>query len=201
MKASEFRKLIREEIRKVINEADIKLLYMNVGKTFNSPSLKKTISLTPESFAAELEKMGYKLGVDFEYGEKGFKTSSLPHLIIKNKKMLSNAKSKALIDDMYEPPIEEPASKLNTPYKPGNSVKDWEGNSIGKVLHAFNNGIDLERALMKDKALKASIKWSLSSAKSLSDYLDQYEDVNRRQPHYIIKNGSKVYVVPQEDLK
>ena len=95
--------------------------------------------------------------------------------------------------------LKEDTNKMS--YKPGDSVKDWEGNTIGKVLHAFNNGIDLEQALMKDKALKASIKWSLSSAKSLSDYLDQYENVNRPQPHYIIKNGSKVYVVPQEDLK
>jgi hypothetical protein len=201
MKLSEFRKLIREEVRKVVNEDTIKMSYVNTDKTFNSPSLKKTINLTPESFAAELEKIGYKLGVDFEYGKKGFKSDALPYLMIKNKKMLSNAKSKALIDDMYDKTLDKPVSKLNTPYKTGNSVKDWEGNSIGKVLYAFNNGIDLEQALMKDKALKASIKWSLSSAKSLSDYLDQYEDVNRRQPHYIIKDGSKVYVVPQEDLK
>ena len=201
MKASEFRKLIREEIIKVLSEDTIKMSYVYNDKTFNSPSLKKTISLTPESFAAELEKIGYKLGVDFEYGKKVFKSDALPYLMIRNKKMLSNAKSKALIDDMYDKTLDEPVSKLNTPYKTGNSVRDWEGNSIGKVLHAFNNGIDLEQALMKDKALKASIKWSLSSAKSLSDYLDQYENVNRPQPHYIIKNGSKVYVVPQEDLK
>ena len=58
-----------------------------------------------------------------------------------------------------------------------------------------------QNALEKDKKLKTTIKWSLSSASSLSDYLEQYEEVNNRQPHYIIKNGPKVYVLPQEDLE
>ena len=59
----------------------------------------------------------------------------------------------------------------------------------------------MQRALEKDKKLKTTIKWSLSSASSLSDYLEQYEEVNNRQPHYIIKSGPKVYVLPQEELE
>ena len=104
-----------------------------------------------------------------------------------------------LIRDEITKVLSENAIKMS--YKPGDSVKDWEGNAVGKVLHAFKNGNDLEQTLMKDKDLKATIKWSLSSAKSLSDYLNQYEDSGNRQPHYIIKNGSKMYALPQEDLE
>ena len=112
---------------------------------------------------------------------------------------MKTSEFRKLIREEITKVLSENAIKMS--YKPGDSVKDWEGNAVGKVLHAFKNGIELERALEKDKKLKTSIKWILSSASSLSDYLEQYEDFNNPQPHYIIKNGPKVYVLPQEDLE
>ena len=217
MKILEFRKLIREEITKVLSE--VKKVEVEIGPLSGKAVVKnakleliiksfiKNIkqekgyhdtywlagTFDKNEFAKAKEKYSLTIEKDSDYFAIKYKNNNLvlrpvSSLSISNKDF-GNLIGYATV-----------ASSGKPKYKVGDFVKDWEGNAVGKVLHAFKNGNDLEQTLMKDKDLKASIKWSLSSAKSLSDYLDQYDSSNP-QPHYIIKHGSKMYVLPQEDLE
>ena len=218
MKASEFRKLIREEITKVLSE--VKKVEVEIGPLSDKAvarnakleliikSFIKNVkqekgyhdtywlvgTFDKNEFAKAKEKYSLTIEKDSDYFAIKYKNNNLVLRPVSSLS-ISNKDFGNLIG------YATGASSDKLKYKVGDSVKDWEGNAVGKVLHVFKNGNDLEQTLMKDKDLKATIKWSLSSAKSLSDYLNQYEDSGNRQPHYIIKNGSKMYALPQEDLE
>lgn len=218
MKTSEFRKLIREEITKVLSE--VKKVEVEIGPLSDKAvarnakleliikSFIKNVkqekgyhdtywlvgTFDKNEFAKAKEKYSLTIEKDSDYFAIKYKNNNLVLRPVSSLS-ISNKDFGNLIG------YATGASSDKLKYKVGDSVKDWEGNVVGKVLHVFKNGNDLEQTLMKDKDLKATIKWSLSSAKSLSDYLNQYEDSGNRQPHYIIKNGSKMYALPQEDLE